>query len=114
MSTEKLMAKETLNLIIDREVVNIPINIRTDFQRKLPDNGSYQIALKAMEQYAAQQVEQQTKQLREERDRAIELLDRWMSINERENNGGLTIFSREGAAVDTRDFLTQLNQNNEG
>lgn len=63
--------------------------------------------IEAMKAYSSQQVEQQTKQLREERDMAIKLLGGFYRIR----NGlyGAPAHSRE---IDH--FFNQLNQQNEG
>lgn len=63
---------------------------------------------------SAQQVEQQTKQLREERDKSKQLLERWLNVRERQMKGDPTMLSMESIQIETRDFLKHLNQDNEG
>jgi len=65
-----MTAKETLNRVIDQVVVNVPPNYRNDFQNKRPDCGPYIICLQAMEEYAAQQVQE----MKEELGNAVSLL----------------------------------------
>lgn len=65
----------------------------------------------AMEEYAAVQVEQQTKQLKEERDRAVEIIKRADGIL---NYSGYDIAYGSPFAQWVKDFLNQLNQKNEG
>lgn len=62
-------AKEILDANIDKYFAAVPPNERSDFARKLPVP-AYEVTLKAMEEYAIQQV----KQVTEERDKAVELL----------------------------------------
>lgn len=49
-------AKEILDANIDKYFVNVPLNERSDFARKLPVP-AYEVALKAMEEYGQQQIE---------------------------------------------------------
>lgn len=68
------------------------------------------LVVECMKQYSAQQVEQQTKQLKEERDRAVDLLTRLRDIMEEFGE----MLDSDLAYVDIVLFLKYLNQNNEG
>lgn len=96
MSTEHLTPEE----IIEKKYL----------LRQLCQNTKWRL-LDAMEEYAAQQVEQQTKQLREERDRAVDLINRADGVL---NYSGFAIHPESPFAKWVKDFLKQLNQNNEG
>lgn len=61
--------------------------------------------------FLAREVEQQTKQLREERDRAVDLINRANGVL---NYSGFAIHPESPFAKWVKDFLNQLNQNNEG
>lgn len=93
MSTERLSAKDFLGLYL--------------MDHPFPDDPAM---IQAAEEYAAQEVEHQTKQLREERDKAVVLLNRVCTTLEDYSE----LLDSDPTCADINIFLNQLNQKNEG
>lgn len=70
----------------------------------------YVPVVESMEEYAAAQVDQQTKRLKEERDKAINLLRRMIASCD----GYPEVLEGCTLELDINNFFTELNQNNEG
>lgn len=98
MSTENSTAEDILNKHLNIFLVT---------------NNTVRNVYGAMEEFAAHQVEQQTKQLREERDSAISLLKSIRVIFDRTDQHAVSDMMHF-MYNDVDYFLNQLNQQNEG
>lgn len=93
MSTEKLTADQILNFL-NKDKADLLKDV------------SFDAAISAMEAYAIQE----TKQLREERDKAVVLLNRVCTTLEDYSE----LLDSDPTCADINIFLNQLNQKNEG